>query len=252
MTPMYFERFQAESADVPGFVLPESIAIWDFFLNEQERKQVTGPLLEIGVYCGKSAIMLAMHARPEDELVLVDFSDFVDQAAVNIHKFKNERVRIIKAESSSSACWALVKEQKRSFRWIHIDGDHKARTVENDLRLASRLLAENGIICVDDFFSPRYPQLTYAVNEFLLRESSKFKMFLCGFNKAYIARGPHHRELLQSLRTGLADWLDRCGFSDFTIFKTDFPGRCNSFGIGPRWQQYDYYGLDEDPTRIIY
>jgi predicted O-methyltransferase YrrM len=249
---MYFERFQKESAEVPGFVLPESIAIWDFFLTEQQRERVTGALLEIGVYYGKSAIMLAMQARPKEELLLVEPSDVVDQAAITIRKFKIENVRIIKKKSTSVACWFLTKHQKGSFRWIHIDGDHKARTVENDLRLASRLLAEDGIICVDDFFSPRYPQLTYAVNEFLFRQSSKFKMFLCGFNKAYIARARHHRELLQSLRIGLGDWLRCCGFSEFTIYKTDLPGRCNLFGIGPRWQEYDYYGLDEDPARIIY
>ena len=34
---MYFERFQKDSAEVPGFVMPESIAVWDFFLAEQRR-----------------------------------------------------------------------------------------------------------------------------------------------------------------------------------------------------------------------
>jgi predicted O-methyltransferase YrrM len=248
---MHFERFQRESAEVPGFVMPESIAIWDFLLTEQEREQVTGALLEIGVYCGKSAIMLAMQALPEEELVLVDVSDFVDQAAVVVDKFKNENVRVIKAKSSSGVCWALTKDRKRSFRWIHIDGDHKAKTVENDLRLASRLLAENGIICVDDFFNARYPQLTYAVNEFLLTENSEFKMFLCGFNKAYIVRARRHREFLRSIHANLGQGLTERGFSNFTIYKTDLPGACNSFGIGSRWQQYVYYGLDEDPGRII-
>ncbi len=249
---MYFERFQKDSAEVPGFVMPESIAVWDFFLAEQQGERVAGALLEIGVYYGKSAIMLAMQARPEEELVLVDPTDFVDQAAITIGKFKSENVRIIKKKSSSHACWALTKDQKHSFRWIHIDGDHKAQTVENDLRLASQLLAEKGIICVDDFFNPRYPQLTYAVHEFLSRESSKFKMFLCGFNKAYIARARHHRQLLQSVHADLGHGLTERGFSNFTIYKTDLPGACNSFGIGSRWQQYVYYGLDENPNRIIY
>ncbi len=122
--------------------------------------------------------MSAMQARPEEELVLVGPTDFVDQAAITIGKFKSEYVRIIKKKSSSHACWALTKDQKHSFRWIHVDGDHKAQTVENNLRLASQLLAEKGIICVDDFFNPRYPQLTYAVHEFLSRESSKFRAWV--------------------------------------------------------------------------
>ena len=122
----------------------------------------------------------------------------------------------------------------------------------NDLRLAGRLLADNGIICVDDFFNPRYPQLTYAVTEFLLKKRSSFKMFLCGFNKGYICRARYEQKFLHLVRTGLADGLHSRGFSDFTIFKTDLAGPCNSFGIGPRWQEYTYYGLDEDPARIVY
>ena len=149
---------------------------------------------------------------------MVDWSDVVDQAAVAVHKFKTKNVRIIKEKSSSDACWALTRYQKR----------------------------------VDDFFSPRYPQLTYAVNEFLLGESSKFRMFLCGFNKAYIARTQYHRDLLRSVHANLGHGLAERGFSNFTIYKTDLPGHFNSFGIGPRWQQYVCHGLDEDPDRITY
>src|SRR5258708_4005157 len=249
---MYFERFQKESAVGSGFVIHQSVCVFGFLLAEQQREQITGALLEIGVYCGKSAIMLAMQARPEEELILVDWSDFVDHAAVVVHKFKNENVRILKEDSSSNACWALTRDHQRAFRWIHIDGDHKAKTVEDDLRLASQLLAENGILCVDDYFNPRYPQLTFVVNEFLLTESSKFKMFLCGFNKAYITHAGHHRELLRSVHAHLGHGLAARGVSNFTIYKTDFPGSCNSFGIDLRWQKYVYHVLDEDPSRIIY
>jgi predicted O-methyltransferase YrrM len=249
---MYFELFQKESAEVPGFVMPESIALWDFFLSEQRRAHVTGDLLEIGVYHGKSAMMLAMQARPEEELILIDWGKFVEHAAVLVRKFKPSNVRIIKEDSSSKACWALTQSRKNSFRWIHIDADHKAKAVENDLSLASRLLAEKGILCVDDFLNSRYPQLTYAVHEFLLTKSSQFKMFLCGFNKAYIVRARHHQELLRLVYSKLGQGLAELGLSDFTIYKTDHPGACNSFGIGLRWQQYVYHGLDEDPTRIVY
>jgi len=249
---MYLERFQKESADVPGFVAPESIAIWDFLLAEQHDKHVSGALLEIGVYYGKSAIMLAMHARPEEELVLIDCADFVDQAAVLVQRFKPDNLQIIKEESSSQTCWALTQNRKNAFRWIHVDGDHKAKTVENDLHLASQLLADDGVLCVDDFFNPRYPHLTFAVNEFLLAKQSEFKMFLCGFNKAYIARTGHHQKLVQSVHFRLARGLTERGFSNFTIYKTDYPGICNAFGIGSRWQHYVRYGLDEDPNRIIH
>src|SRR5258708_13460081 len=112
---MYFERFQKDSAEVPGFVMPESIAVWDFFLAEQQGERVAGALLEIGVYYGKSAIMLAMQARPEEELVLVDPTDFVDQAAITIGNFKSENVRLIKKKSSFHTSLALTKDHNHPF-----------------------------------------------------------------------------------------------------------------------------------------
>ena len=247
---MQFARYQRDFSDIPGFVIPESMAIWDFFLSKQREDGKTGSLMEIGVYRGKSALMLAMHARPEELLFLIDPSRFVDEAEITLRRVKSENLQIIRAKSSASVSWRSA--QNRCCRWIHIDGDHKAKTVDNDLRLASKLLADDGIICVDDFFSPRYPSLTYAVCQFLEHHGPEFQMFLCGFNKAYLTRRRNHRYSLRLVREDLGTWLTNCGFSDFTIYKTDIPGAMNSFGIANRWENFTYYGLDEDPSKIVY
>ena len=119
-----FEEYLKRSRDVPGFVMPESVAVWDCLLAFQRDRQLSGPLLEIGVYYGKSAMMLAMYASEADELVLVDPSDFVDSAEALVKPLKPKGVVVLKQKSSHPALWSLACTQARLFRWVHVDGDH--------------------------------------------------------------------------------------------------------------------------------
>ena len=41
---------------------------------------------------------------------------------------------------------SFVREAARDFRWIHIDGEHSAQAVSNDLALAEMLLSDRGIL----------------------------------------------------------------------------------------------------------
>ena len=185
---MQFETFVAEFHDVPGFTIPESLGIWDCFLRFQLEKERSASLLEIGVYYGKSAALLAMHSRPDEQLVLVDPSEPAESALKLLQSIKPNGVRLLKNLSSDHAVWNLAGTHSRAFRWIHIDGDHKGETVYNDLLLANELLSPTGIICVDDFMSPRYPQITFTVCTFVELFCRELRMFLCGFNKAYLVR----------------------------------------------------------------
>jgi predicted O-methyltransferase YrrM len=249
--PRLFEEYLKLSKDVPGFVMPESVAVWDCLLAFQHDRQLSGPLLEIGVYYGKSAMMLAMHASEADELVLVDPTDFVDSAEALIRPLKPKGVVVLKQKSSHPALWSLTCTQPRLFRWVHVDGDHKAETVWNDLELGNRLLADEGILCVDDFLNPRYPQLIYAVCTFLEKHRAELQMFLCGFNKAYLVRPNVLLTHLRFVKEQLGNQLGVRGVKEITIYKTDYPGVLNCFGIGSRWADFLYYGLDEDPTQVL-
>jgi predicted O-methyltransferase YrrM len=246
-----FEEYLKRSRDVPGFVMPESVAVWDCLLAFQRDRQLSGPLLEIGVYYGKSAVMLAMYASEADELVLVDPSDFVDSAEALVKPLKPKGVVVLKQKSSHPALWSLACTQARLFRWVHVDGDHKAESVWNDLELGNRLLADEGILCVDDFLNARYPQLIYTVCTFLEKHRAELQMFLCGFNKAYLVRPNALFTYLRFVKEQLGNHLGVRGVKEITIYKTDYPGVLNCFGIGSRWGDFLYYGLDEDPTQVL-
>jgi hypothetical protein len=45
--------------------------------------------------------------------------------------------------------------------------------------------------------------------------------------------------------------LTLLAMKEITIYKTDYPSVLNFFGIGSRWGDFLYYGLDEDPTQVL-
>jgi predicted O-methyltransferase YrrM len=247
---MRFEEFLAQFNDVPGFTIPESLGVWDCLLRFQQENALAGPFLEIGVYYGKSAGLLALHSSAAEQLVLVDPSEPAEGALMLLRSVKPDGVHLLKKESEDRAVWNLIGSHSRTFRWIHIDGDHKGKTVYNDLLLANELLSPAGIICVDDFMNPRYPQLTYTVCTFVELFRSQLQMFLCGFNKAYLVRPNSLFTHLTFVKDQLGRQLGDLGFRNFTIYKTDYPSAINCFGMSSRWGEYIYFGLDEDPTKI--
>jgi predicted O-methyltransferase YrrM len=248
---MHFVRFQKDFSGLPGYTIPESMSVWDFLLEFQSQTWEPASMLEIGVYYGQSAMMLALHCKPEETVLLIDPTDYVEEARKNLSSFAVAKFEIIKARSSASQSWGLVSRYMRSLRWIHIDGDHKAEAVWNDLSLANQLLADTGVICVDDFFNPGYPQVTYTVCQFVEQNRAQLQLFLCGYNKGYLARPGAMQKYLQVISQGLARGIAACGFTDFTVFKTDYPNTVNAFGlVKGRFQDFEYYGLDEDPKKI--
>lgn len=249
---MFFSHYQKDFADLPGFVMLESLAVWDFFLGFQSETWKPGSLLEIGVYYGKSAMMLALHRKHGETIFLIDPADCVQSVRELLVKHNMSDYSIIQARSSENESWGLASKYAHTLRWIHVDGDHKAESVWNDLSLANILLSDTGIISVDDFFNPRYPQLTYVTCQFLEQHRAVLQLFFCGYYKAYLARPNAISIYLRKIREDLATAMTSYGFSDFTIYKTDYPNVINAFSIMDRWEDYVYHGLDEDPKKILY
>lgn len=73
-----------------------------------------------------------------------------------------------------------------SFSLVHIDGEHSESAVERDLNLAAKLIADNAIIVVDDFFHLDFPGVSSAVYKFL--QNSDFSSFMITHSKIYICK----------------------------------------------------------------
>lgn len=198
---------------------------------------------------GKSAALLAVRSDPSETVVLVDpalrreATDLVAEA----HPVNNV---LLRAKSQDIADNEEILAMHGRCRWIHIDGEHSGRAVRNDLAIAARLVAPDGIICLDDFFAPAYPQITESAFRFLDERKDDFRLFLTGFRKGYVCRRSAAPDYLRFVMERLPTECRRRGFTDFTLCKTTDPADMNCFGQTPRRNDADFKGPDMDPGRI--
>lgn len=193
-----FDRYSELASNVEGWFNALSIALWDVLLTHQNTQKITGDLLEIGVWQGKSAGMLAAHTRPTETLRLVDIYVHENLKA-NLEAFGTAfRCDIEFNRSDSFAFFTsdFLTRHRRSFRLIHVDGHHVAHAIWDDLSHAAHLLSADGLLIVDDFCNTRFPQVTECLYRFLDRNADEFAMFLCGGNKAYVSRVRAHENYL--------------------------------------------------------
>lgn len=76
------------------------------------------------------------------------------------------------------------------FDVIHIDGVHSQDSVAHDLRFATDVLSENGMLIVDDIFYHDFPGVTAAV--FQLMEALDLAPFLFSKKKLYLCNNSQH------------------------------------------------------------
>ncbi len=247
-----FDRFLGVSQRVKGWFHDTSAAVWDSLLEHQARLGLRGNLLEIGVWEGKSAGLMAMHARADERCVLVDCELKIEKIQQTLHQLPIvQGLKVDALEEDSTELWnhALLHDGYRRYRWLHIDGEHTARAVRNDLEIAHRLLGKEGIVAIDDFFSWLYPQITESVMRYLREFPDNFSLFLCGFNKAYLARPHFVHQYLEFCHERLPAALELRG-QTVTVAKTTFAGEMNTFGVGPRMQDRALRGPDWEPDKI--
>jgi hypothetical protein len=243
------ERFWAEFSGIGGSFWDGAIVTWDVLFRYQAEAGIAGDLLEIGVLKGRSAVLLALHACPGETLALVDpalrleATDMVERVRPGPNLYLRMRSQELGNDTSLGALEGRC-------RWVHIDGEHSGPAVDNDLDIAARLLAPAGVVCLDDFFTPAYPQITRAAFAWLAARGGAFTLFLTGFNKGYVCRADAAPAYLRFTRDRMLAEFERRDFADITVWKTTEPADMNCFGITPRYQEYRYKGPDWAPDTI--
>ena len=173
-----FDQYMQHFADLDGWFQTPAIAIWDSLLSYQQEQRITGNLLEIGVWKGKSAALAALHCEGEDACVFVDALP-LDEAKARISKVVPATTcHYLQEQSQFLARHPFVAQGPRAFRWIHVDGEHSAQSVINDLEIVDHLLSDRGVAVFDDFFSPGYPQVTQAVFQFMSASPGRLALVL--------------------------------------------------------------------------
>lgn len=230
------KRWVAAKNDIEGWFNPQAAATWDCLLSWQSAHGIKGNTMEIGVWHGLSAGLMLMHTDTHQEMcLLVDRvvrKKELDDTLLKLGHEPGPLLKYLGAPAETLANTGIIREGALSFRFIHIDGEHSGVDVYRNLELADSLLSNQGVICLDDFFSWRYPQVTEAAFDFLNSHPHRFSMFLVGFNKAFLARPMWVHDYHEYCVTAMGEDLVSRGFAT-SIAKTTWPADSKVIGIGP-------------------
>jgi len=230
---------------VEGFLSQMNYAVWQCLFNIQEREGITGNLFEIGTWKGRSAAALTFHCRAGEQIGLCDLSlnQFSVLETLAHLGFNTEPFVPIPKKSSAMTNTELAVFEK-NVRWFHIDGDHSSEMTYLDLGISDRILGDNGIVAVDDFFNPRYFSVTWGVFSYLRSHPHSLRAFLVGDNKGYFCR-PHKVGLYrQHILTELPNYLRD---SHLALHQSESLFDCETLGLGPSWiEGRRFVGLDTD------
>ena len=132
-----------------------------------------GPILEIGTYCGKSSLYLALGAQKTEQYVFtIDHHQGSEEHQLNEEYFDNEIYDFSKKRVNTFPLLIkninklnlknivpIVSESKNSsFNWktnlgmLFIDGGHSFESVNNDYECWESKIAKGGCLAIHDIF----------------------------------------------------------------------------------------------------
>lgn len=190
------------------------------------------PVLEVGVFCGRSLTAIAS-TFPEVRTVGVDpfFADFStsvqfdDEAGILKSKSggqsPKQRLAAIDAvlhDLDSINGTAIAKsveirketeadflmQNRQRFQLIHIDAEHTFAAVRASLDHLPQTLTENGWLVLDDFLHPGYPDISEAVHTHPAFRRSLWPV-VYGANKGVFLWSPQGQGAAPGLRRRIAE-----------------------------------------------
>lgn len=220
---------------VEGWCIPQLWqAIWPLYT-------LIGPgsIAEIGVYEGKFFIGLAKTFGVEFEHAAIDVFDMqefnLDKAGVgkkdvfleNASRLGVNKIECIRTDSLNldfqNAVYLCDKYKK--FKFFSIDGCHDVLHTTKDIEFAMQVTADEGIIAVDDYINPDWPEVQEAVTKMYHNNEYKFipLLFICG--KLLLCSAAYHEKYLKVVfdyikenhPTTRIKKVKRFGFDTYTI-----------------------------------
>ncbi len=172
------DRYLADGyATVVGMSSRFAAAVTCGLLRIQTDLGVKGPVAEIGTFEGRFFIAMA-HALADGETALgIDLFDWpnpevIDRFEANCAKHGVPADKRITWRADSRTMKPedlLAKLGGERVRLFHVDGEHSRHALTRDLELATAVLADGGVIVLDDMLHPGYPTLMVAVQDYLQR-----------------------------------------------------------------------------------
>ena len=149
--------------------------LFSYFAQKYNNKK----LLEIGVGDGGSLFTLLAHSN---DVTAIDNWNYgwgkspIVQYANNLNKF----VKFIDEDSNS-----VRAEGLETYNFIHLDANKGYEGVIKDLELCDKITDDT--VCVDDYMNSMWPEVTWAVTDFL-ETHSNWKIILVGNHQIFLSK----------------------------------------------------------------
>jgi len=218
---------------VAGWFYRIDAEIFGLITGYQNGDGLDGSLVEIGLHHGKSFIAMCLSLRDgqraygidlfEQQALNVDDSGKGDRAMVE----RNLRAAgvdlsavVLDGRPSSSVSPADILGSVGAARFFSIDGGHQLEVVRNDLLLAGQTLADHGVIALDDFLRPEWPEVSAGYFAWFEKSSKSLVPFAIGLNKLYLCPHNHvtrYQEVLRSSEFLGCFLVKHCNFCGIQI-----------------------------------
>lgn len=179
----------------------------------QRRHALGGSVAEIGLHHGKSFIALCLALQPGEQAYGIDLfesqhlnlddsgSGVRAQVERNLSRAGIARSSVVlDGRSSDQVSREDILSRVGPVRFFSVDGGHWTAIVKSDLKLAESALAEHGIIALDDFLRPEWPEVSAGYFEWARERSRPIVPLAIGFNKLYLCAQEFRERYSSALR----------------------------------------------------
>jgi hypothetical protein len=161
---------QIESADidfinqklpsVQGWLLDPAALLTCGLVRMQASAATAGGIFEIGVFAGKYLSLLYHLTESTGEPVVgLDTFQWYPQAEVEANFARvfasPARLSLVASDSALMTPADVMARTQGKPRFISVDGAHTAPAVHHDLNLSEQILADGGVVAIDDFLNSR-------------------------------------------------------------------------------------------------
>jgi Methyltransferase domain len=206
-----FRRMKA----VRGYLDPVDALMISTILAAQSNADFSGSIAEIGVYFGRSFLLMAGLLRPGERAFAADLFNIGTRSGADSRQLASfvasgeklgipiDRDMIFAGDSRTLNAQALVSKTG-TFRFINIDGGHLLADVESDAELGKATIADFGVLCFDDFCNPEWPEVSLGVFNFLRANSTRFAAFALSQKKIFVCRNEYFEFYRSIVRDAIA------------------------------------------------
>lgn len=197
---------------IPGWLRAPAAAVSYHLIASHLRGQ--GPIAEIGVYRGK--YLSVLRAAAGDATRIVGYDTYPrDQQEVILRDLREafgdvDNIHLVKADSTTLTPDRVIRECGGRPAFVSIDGSHEAGPVESDLRLATDVLADGGIVAADDFLNPFAVGVNEAFYRYQLASPPDDPLVPFAFvtNKLFLCQRTAAPDYLESVHSFVSENID--------------------------------------------